>query len=260
MNTSNTRRANAIRNLAGGLRAMALSWLVAASYVGAQTPEAETQTPAKVDTAALRRGIVDLMDAFGSNYPRGCEYLQQLDGLENQFESPTGNPAEILEAQTESLVALQRQALLVDNPLLDFDQLLLINRAADAPSLGLPRNWQSNSSLPLTGYDDEIAIYSLAAANNDQDNTITTLFRPGDGRFVGVPCVYGNSHVANLYQMDGSGKPIRQLCFDPEHDWCPTAMNDGRVMYTRWEYTDTPHSNTRLLFQMNPDGTEQAEF
>ena len=74
--------------------------------------------------------------------------------------------------------------------------------------------------------------------------------------FVGVPCVYGSSHVANLYRMDADGRNIRQLCFDQEHDWCPTVLNNGRVLYSRWEYTDTPHSNTRLLFHMNPDGTE----
>lgn len=78
--------------------------------------------------------------------------------------------------------------------------------------------------------------------------------------FVGVPCVYGSSHVANLYEMDADGKNIRQLCFDQEHDWCPTVLNNGRVLYSRWEYTDTPHSNTRLLFHMNPDGTEQFEY
>ena len=80
------------------------------------------------------------------------------------------------------------------------------------------------------------------------------------GYFVGVPCVYGSSHVANLYLMNGDGRGIRQLCFDQEHDWCPTVLNNGRVLYTRWEYTDTPHSNTRLLFSMNPDGTQQAEY
>ncbi len=78
--------------------------------------------------------------------------------------------------------------------------------------------------------------------------------------FVGVPCVYGSSHVADLYRMDADGRNIRQLCFDQEHDWCPTVLNNGRVLYSRWEYTDTPHSNTRLLFHMNPDGTEQMEY
>ena len=60
--------------------------------------------------------------------------------------------------------------------------------------------------------------------------------------------------------MDADGRNIRQLCFDQEHDWCPTVLNNGRVLYLRWEYTDTPHSNTRLLFHMNPDGTEQMEY
>jgi hypothetical protein len=75
-----------------------------------------------------------------------------------------------------------------------------------------------------------------------------------------VPCVNGSTLVANFYRMDADGKNIRQLCFDQEHNWCPTVMEDGRVLYLRWEYTDTPHAHDRVLFHMNPDGTEQMEF
>ena len=75
--------------------------------------------------------------------------------------------------------------------------------------------------------------------------------------FVGVPCVNGSSHVANLYLLDHDNS-IRQLTVDQEHDWCPTVANSGRVMYLRWEYTDLPHSNSRILFEMNPDGTSQT--
>ncbi|MCX7008104.1 MAG: SUMF1/EgtB/PvdO family nonheme iron enzyme [Kiritimatiellaeota bacterium] len=75
--------------------------------------------------------------------------------------------------------------------------------------------------------------------------------------FQGVPCVGGGNFVGNLYQMDADGKNIRMLCYDQEHNWCPTVLNDGRVLYSRWEYTDTPHYFTRLLFAMNPDGTGQ---
>jgi len=75
-----------------------------------------------------------------------------------------------------------------------------------------------------------------------------------------VPCVYGSSYVANLFRMDPDGGKMRQLCFDQDHNWCPTMLHNGRVLYTRWEYTDTPHSNTRLLFHMNPDGTGQMEY
>ena len=58
-----------------------------------------------------------------------------------------------------------------------------------------------------------------------------------------VPCVNGSSLVANLYRMDADGANIRQLCFDQDHNWCPTVLNNGRVLYLRWEYTDTPHSH-----------------
>jgi formylglycine-generating enzyme required for sulfatase activity len=78
--------------------------------------------------------------------------------------------------------------------------------------------------------------------------------------FAGVPCVGGGNTVANLYRMDADGRNIRQLCFDQDHNWCPTVMNDGRVLYSRWEYSDSPHYFTRLLFRMNPDGTGQMEY
>ncbi len=78
--------------------------------------------------------------------------------------------------------------------------------------------------------------------------------------FHGVPCVGGNNTVANLCLMDADGSNIRQLCFDQDHNWCPTVLNNGRVLYSRWEYSDTPHYFTRLLFHMNPDGTGQMEY
>lgn len=263
-----------------------------------------------VDPAALRRAVMDLMATFGDRYPRGQSYLERLDQL-----TAAGAP----DPTAAELQALRRAALL-DNPLLDFDRMLIVIRGANSPELGLPRNWQGNSSLPHRGYDDQIAVLPL----RPQIGEPQTLFQGPEGRFVGdidldfsgekllfsmpgdndrwqvfeirtdgsglrqvtgeqpdvdsydacylpdgrivfsstacfagVPCVYGSSHVANLYRMDADGRNIRQLCFDQEHNWCPTVRRDGSILYTRWEYTDTPHSNTRLLFEMNPDGTQQ---
>ncbi len=78
--------------------------------------------------------------------------------------------------------------------------------------------------------------------------------------FQGVPCVGGGNAVANLFIMDADGANTRQLCFDQDHNWCPTVLNDGRILYTRWEYSDSPHYFTRLLFSMNPDGTNQMQY
>ena len=78
--------------------------------------------------------------------------------------------------------------------------------------------------------------------------------------FQGIPCVTGGNTVANLCLLEPATGKIRQLCFDQDHNWCPTVLNNGRVLYSRWEYSDTPHYFTRLLFHMNPDGSEQMEY
>ena len=75
---------------------------------------------------------------------------------------------------------------------------------------------------------------------------------------IGVPCVRGGSHVYHLYRQDREG--IRRLTYDQEHNWYPTMLADGRVMYLRWEYSDIPHYVSRILFTMNPDGTAQREY
>jgi formylglycine-generating enzyme required for sulfatase activity len=76
----------------------------------------------------------------------------------------------------------------------------------------------------------------------------------------GVPCVGGGSQVANLHVMNPDGSGVRRLCFDQDHDWYPSILNDGRVIFTRWEYSDTAHYFTRIVMTMNPDGTNQRSY
>ena len=78
--------------------------------------------------------------------------------------------------------------------------------------------------------------------------------------FIGVPCEDGNSYVTNLCIMDADGSNTRMLAFDQESNWYPTLLNDGRVLYTRYEYANISHQFGRLLFRMNPDGTGQMEY
>jgi len=78
--------------------------------------------------------------------------------------------------------------------------------------------------------------------------------------FQGVPCVSGRDYVGNLHVMNPDGTAVRRLTFDQDNNWCPTLTSDGRVMYLRWEYTDSAHYFSRVLMRMNPDGTGQSEF
>jgi len=76
----------------------------------------------------------------------------------------------------------------------------------------------------------------------------------------GVPCVGGKVEVANLYRLEADRKTARQLTFEQDQDWCPTVLHNGRVLYLRWEYTDSAHYFTRVLMSMNPDGTNQMSY
>ena len=67
------------------------------------------------------------------------------------------------------------------------------------------------------------------------------------------------TEVSNLYLMDPEGRYMRRVGFDQVHTIFPTVSDDGRVLYTRWDYNDRAQIYTQPLFQMNSDGTNQRE-
>lgn len=296
-----------------------------------------TQPPSDRELLSLHMAIEDLRSSFGERYARGVQFLEILNRIAGEVRSNLAlgehgaENSEDAERLRHEFEALRRQALLA-NPLLDFDDLLYIERGE--ANLGLPANWESHSSLPPTGYDNRLCVLSL----RDPDQPNRVLFEPPQKRylgdvdlhfagqrllvtmpgsfnrfqvfelqlqrlakdvgpigvssceelplirepdvdnydacylpdetvgftstapFVGVPCVYGSSHVTNTYHYDPSSGSIRQLTVDQEHNWYPSVLNDGRVLYLRWEYTDLPHAHSRILFSMNPDGTNQMAY
>jgi hypothetical protein len=68
------------------------------------------------------------------------------------------------------------------------------------------------------------------------------------------------TEVSNLYTCDQDGRHLRRLGYDQVHTNFPQVMDDGRVIYTRWEYNDRGQLYVQGLFQMGPDGTGQTEF
>ncbi len=76
----------------------------------------------------------------------------------------------------------------------------------------------------------------------------------------GVPCVNGNDEVGNMCLYDPKDGSLRRLTFDQDANWGPTVLHNGRIMYTRWEYTDLTHYFSRIVMHMNPDGTEQKSL
>jgi hypothetical protein len=68
------------------------------------------------------------------------------------------------------------------------------------------------------------------------------------------------TEVSNLYTCDKDGRLLRRLCFDQVHTNFPAVLEDGRVIYTRWDYNDRAQIYPQPLFVMNYDGTAQTEF
>ncbi len=274
---------------------------------------------------SVRLAVEDMIKTFGDRYPRGEEYLKKLIDLEQRIEkSKEANGGKVEKALQREFAELRREALL-DNPLLDFDRLLVVRRKGlAAPAL----NAYTNSEMRRENWDNELAIVSelrsktpkvepfyrpdngggpmrdldlhfsgqkamfstIMGKNNRRwgvyeinlDGTGLRLLTPdgvpdvdyydscylADGGIAfcstagmqGLPCENGSRQMVNIYRGDPATKEVRQLTFEQDSDWHPTLMNDGRIMYLRWEYTDIMHYFSRILFSMNPDGTNQKEL
>lgn len=78
--------------------------------------------------------------------------------------------------------------------------------------------------------------------------------------YQGVPCVSGSDYVGNIHLLDRKQNTVRRLTLDQDNNWFPTLLHDGRVMFLRWEYTESAHYFSRVLMHMNPDGSDQKEY
>jgi hypothetical protein len=65
------------------------------------------------------------------------------------------------------------------------------------------------------------------------------------------------TEVSNLFLMPANGNEFRRLTFDQVHTNFPVPTEDGRIVYTRWEYNDRGQIFVQALMEMNPDGTGQ---
>jgi len=59
-----------------------------------------------------------------------------------------------------------------------------------------------------------------------------------------------------LARCDRQGDNIFLVSRNNEPDYLPSVMQDGRVVYTRWEYTDKPLWRAQGLWTVHPDGTQ----
>ncbi len=66
--------------------------------------------------------------------------------------------------------------------------------------------------------------------------------------------------TSTLYRMDADGRNMEVLSDSPVSEASPSVMNDGRVLYTRWEYVDKADVVIKCLWAMRPDGSGSVEI
>ncbi len=58
-----------------------------------------------------------------------------------------------------------------------------------------------------------------------------------------------------LHRMDADGGNIRTLSVHETSEWHPSVLNDGRIVYIRWDYVDRSAANFHGLWVSHPDGS-----
>lgn len=69
----------------------------------------------------------------------------------------------------------------------------------------------------------------------------------------------GDNHrpvsVYTLHVMDAAGGNLRVISPFENFEWTPSIANDGRILYSRWDYVDRDNMPYMSLWSANPDGT-----
>ncbi|MBO7725081.1 MAG: hypothetical protein J6S40_01305, partial [Thermoguttaceae bacterium] len=98
-----------------------------------------------------------------------------------------------------------------------------------------------------TGSDDDFDPAELP----DGDLVFISTRRGGFARCTGG---YEPVETATLYRRAQNGA-VLPLSWHETNEWNPSVLDDGRVIYTRWDYVDREAARFMNLWVTNPDGT-----
>ena len=106
----------------------------------------------------------------------------------------------------------------------------------------------------------------LRQLTDSEYDDIDPLYLP-DGHIL-FTTTRGNSYVRCgpfiysyiLARCDADGRNVYLISYNGEPDFVPSLLPDGRVIYSRWEYSDKPLWRLQKLWTTNQDGTGTAHY
>lgn len=73
-------------------------------------------------------------------------------------------------------------------------------------------------------------------------------------------CGRGPCPVYTLAIAEADGSNPHPISYHETHEWDPAILDDGRVIYTRWDYVDRHAVHYQQLWSVRPDGTDVRIF
>ena len=135
---------------------------------------------------------------------------------------------------------------------------------AYAPVKQAPNSWDySDATRPFRYHLQELNLEdgtSRPLTQGDTDNFSPVCVPGGDLLFLSTRrggfhrCGRGPCFVYTLARMGPNGEDPRSISFHETHEWDPSLLNDGRVVYTRWDYVDRNAVHYQQLWSARPDG------
>ena len=262
-----------------------------------QTSDKPRHSDPKIASAIL--AVEDLIKTFGDKYPKGQHYLAELKKGNRAIirEALLANP--LLDNEKLLVIRRRKNDPGVVAPIYTVgdlnrkiaSELAVMSNLRTKPTFKTiykPRTRRTITDVDLH-FDAKRALFTmpddrgkygifevnidgtgfkqLTPKDTPEVNSFDGCYTPADdiiytsdASYQGLPCEAGRRLVSSTYKLNTKTGRIRQLTFDQDSNWNPTILPDGRVLYLRWEYTDTAHFFTRILMTMNPDGTNQKEY
>ena len=73
-------------------------------------------------------------------------------------------------------------------------------------------------------------------------------------------CGRGPCAVYTLAVCNADGSDPHSISYHETHEWDPAVLNDGRIIYTRWDYVDRHAVHYQQLWTVRPDGSDVRIF
>lgn len=93
----------------------------------------------------------------------------------------------------------------------------------------------------------------IVFVSNRQVGSVQHMTEAGQAPFAYLD-EYERQRTTDLHVMDANGQNCRQISYNQSHDRNPTVLQNGDIMYSRWDHVGTRNQFT--IFTTHVDGTE----